>query len=312
MPTHRPSTSPASAWIITGPTSGIGRRTALELAKHGTVVLVGRDPKKLREVAAEIDAQPGGRAVSVVCDFSDIPSARRAATEIVALGLPLAGLLNNAGIMPNRADRTAQGWDLAFTTNHLGPFALTEALIPHLPDGANVVFTCSGVEDPERKPAVTAGFRGGRYISAEASARGEWQPGGSSKPGFDAYATSKQCNLATVLAFAREIPRLCFIAVEPGFNPGTGLGRDANAALQFLAKYVLAPLAPLIKYWSTPKRAARLITAVLTSESHQSGVYYDENGKPMSGSVQVRDAAFSDRVVAETRALLAKVPSGTR
>jgi NAD(P)-dependent dehydrogenase (short-subunit alcohol dehydrogenase family) len=86
---------------------------------------------------------------------------------------PLAGLLDNAGIMTPRTDRTAQGWDLAFTTNHLGPFTLTEALIPHLPDGANVVFTCSGVEDPERKPAVTAGFRGARYISAEAGARGE-------------------------------------------------------------------------------------------------------------------------------------------
>ncbi|MEU5698202.1 SDR family NAD(P)-dependent oxidoreductase [Streptomyces aurantiacus] len=304
--------TPGQAWIITGPTSGIGRRTALELAGHGTVVLVGRDPDKLKEVEAEISAQAGGHAVSVVCDFSDIPGVRRAAAQIVALGLPLAGLLNNAGIMPNRADRTAQGWDLAFTTNHLGPFTLTEALIPHLPDGANVVFTCSGVEDPERKPAVTAGFRGGRYISAEAGARGEWQPGGSSKRGFDAYATSKQGNLATVLAFARETPRLRFIAVEPGFNPGTGLGRDANAALQLLAKYVLAPLAPLIKYWSTPKRAARLLAGVLTSESQQSGVYYDENGKPMLGSAQVRDAAFSDRVVAETRALLARAPSEIR
>ena len=38
------------AHIITGPTSGIGRATALELAKHGTVVLVGRDRKKLDEV----------------------------------------------------------------------------------------------------------------------------------------------------------------------------------------------------------------------------------------------------------------------
>lgn len=304
--------SPKPAWIITGPTSGIGRRTALELAGRGTVVLVGRDPKKLKEVEAEINAQAGGHAVSVVCDFSDIPSVRSAAAQIVALGLPLAGLLNNAGIMPNRAEKTPQGWDLAFTTNHLGPFALTEALIPHLPDDANVVFTCSGVEDPERKPAVTAGFRGARYISAKASARGEWQPGGSSKPGFDAYATSKQGNLATVLAFARETSRLRFIAVEPGFNPGTGLGRDANVALRVLAKYVLAPLAPLIKYWSTPKHAARLLAGVLTSQSHQSGVYYDENGKPMLGSAQVRDAAFSDRVVAETRALLARVPNETR
>ena len=69
-------------------------------------------------------------------------------------------------------------------------------------------FICSGVEDPQRRPAVVAGFRGGRYISAEASARGKWQPGGSALPGGDAYATSKQCNLATAMAFARETPRL--------------------------------------------------------------------------------------------------------
>jgi NAD(P)-dependent dehydrogenase (short-subunit alcohol dehydrogenase family) len=303
------SASPAKAWIITGPTSGIGRRTALELAEHGTVVLVGRDPNKLAEVEAEIKAKAGGHAVSVVCDFSDITSVRRAATAIVALDLPIAGLLNNAGIMPNTPAKTAQGWDVAFATNHLGSFAFTEALIPHLPDGANVVFICSGVEDPERKPAVAAGFRGGRYLSAAASARGEWRPGGSSHPGFDAYATSKQCELATVLVFARETPRLRFNAVEPGFNPGTGLGRDANVALRFLAQYVLSPLAPFIKYWSTPQRAARVITEVLTDESDQTGVYYDENGKPMVGSAQVRDPAFADRIVAETRALLATVSS---
>jgi NAD(P)-dependent dehydrogenase (short-subunit alcohol dehydrogenase family) len=305
-PNH--SASPVKAWVITGPTSGIGRRTALELAKHGTVVLVGRDPDKLGRVQAEIDAQPAGHAVSIVGDFSDIPSARRAAAEIVALDLPIAGLLNNAGIMPSGAERTKHGWDLAFATNHLGPFAFTEALMPHLPDRANVVFICSAVEDPERKPAVTAGFRGGRYISAEASARGEWQPGGSSKPGFDAYATSKQCNLATVLSLARTTPRLRFNAVEPGFNPSTGLGRDANVALRFLAKYVLSPLAPFIKYWSTPSRAARVITEVLTDTSDRTGVYYDEQGKPMAGSAQVRDPAFADRIVAETRELLATIP----
>jgi NAD(P)-dependent dehydrogenase (short-subunit alcohol dehydrogenase family) len=91
--------------------------------------------------------------------LSDISSARRAAAEIVALDLPVAGLLNNAGIMPNRAGRSAQGWDLTFATDHLGPFAFTETLMPHLPDGANVVFVCSGVEDPERKPRIRPGPR---------------------------------------------------------------------------------------------------------------------------------------------------------
>ena len=153
---------------------------------------------------------------------------------------------------------------MTFATNHLGPFALTEALVPHLPDGANVLFVASAVEDPERKPAKAAGFRGGRYISAEASARGEWKPGGSKMPGMDAYATSKQCNLATVMAFARETPRLHFNAVEPGFISTTGLGARCRRLRALSAKYIVPLLVPLLmpfmKFLSTPKRAARVIT----------------------------------------------------
>jgi NAD(P)-dependent dehydrogenase (short-subunit alcohol dehydrogenase family) len=299
------------AYIITGPTSGIGRVTALELASHGTVILVGRDRGKLDEVQKAIE-EKGQQAVSVVCDLSDLASAQRAAAEIIALHLPIVGLLNNAGIMQTRPTKNARGWDMSFAANHLGPFALTEALAPHLPDGTNVVFTVSAVEDPERKPAVAAGFRGGRYISAEASARGEWAPGGSSKPGFDAYATSKQCNFATVMVFSRETPRLHFNGVEPGFNPTTGLGGpDVGAAVRFLQKYLIPLLVPLlmpfIKILSTPKRAARVITKILIDASGRTGVYYDEGGDPMLGSALVRDPKFQDRVVAETRALLATV-----
>jgi NAD(P)-dependent dehydrogenase (short-subunit alcohol dehydrogenase family) len=296
------------AYVITGPTSGIGRRTAVELAAHGTVVLVGRDPGRLGQVQQEIE-RGGGQAGTVVCDLSDIAAVRRAAAEIVGLGLPLAGLVNNAGISQLRPTKNAQGWDTVFATDHVSPFALTEALVPQLPDGANVVFVCSGVEDPKRRPAVIAGFRGGRYISAEASARGEWEPGGSALPGGDAYATSKQCELAATLALARETPRLRINAVEPGFNPATGLGRDANVLLRGLAKYVLAPLAPFIKYWSTPGRAAKVITNVALNQAGATGVYYDEKGRPMLGSALVREPEFQDRVVAETRALLATVPA---
>jgi NAD(P)-dependent dehydrogenase (short-subunit alcohol dehydrogenase family) len=292
------------AYIITGPTSGIGRRTAFELARHGTVVLVGRDRRKLDEVQKAID-QKGQHAVSVLCDLSDPASVARAAAEIIALHLPIAGLLNNAGIGGQmHPTKNVLGWDMTFATNHLGPFALTESLVPHLPDGANVVFVASGVEDPERKLAKAVGFRGGRYISAEASARGEWKPGGATQPGFDAYATSKQANLATAMAFARETPRLRFNALEPGFTPNTGLARGANVFMRFLLKYILPMLAPFMKFWSTPKRAGRVATEVLVDGSGQTGIYYDERGHPMLGSALVRDPKFQDRVVAETRALL--------
>lgn len=308
MNTYNDKHLEGKAYIITGPTSGIGRATAFEVAKHGILILVGRDHEKLNGLQNAIE-QIGGRAVSIMCDLSDIASVRRASTEIIALELPIAGLLNNAGISPMSPSKSAQGWDLTFATNYLGPFALTEALIPHLSDGANITFVVSAVEDPERKPAKVLGMRGGRYISVEASVRGEWKQGGSSLPGADAYATSKQCLYAAALVFAREIPGLRFNSVEPGITPGTGLARDANIVLRFLFGQVLTLLPPFSKYRSTPERAARVIAKVLTDKSGKSGVYYDENGHPMLGSEQVRDLKFQNRVVAETRALLASAPA---
>jgi len=311
MNENLPQTAERKAYILTGPTSGIGRRTAFELARHGIVVLVGRDRAKLAEVQGLI-TRNGQHAVFVVCDLSDPASVRRATAEIVALKLPIVGLLNNAGIMQMRPTKNAQGWDMTFATDHLGPFSLTEALAPHLPDGAHVVFVASAVEDPGRRPAVAAGFRGGRYLSAQASARGEWQPGGSVKPGMDAYATSKQCALVTAMAFARETPRLRFNAVEPGFTPGTSLGMsDTNAFVRTLIKVLVPVLVPLLmpfmKILSTPRRAARVLTKILIDESARTGVYFDEAGAPMLASALARNPQFQDRVVAETRALLAGV-----
>lgn len=315
MPNPASLNSPTDriGYVITGPTSGIGRAAALEVAKHGQVVLLGRDREKLNQLQREIESK-GHHAVTVVCDLSDMESVRRAAAEVLALRLPIAGLLNNAGILQTRPTKNALGWDLSFVTNHLGPFALTEALAPALPNGANVVFVVSAAEDPERRPAATAGFRGGRYISAEASARGEWKPGGAKKPGFDAYATSKQAILAAAMAFARENPRLHFKAVEPGLNLTTGLGGDGvGRFLRFLQRFVIPLLVPLlmpfIRILSSPKRAARVITKILTDASGGTGVYYDERGCPMQSSTLVRDPKFQDRVVAETRALLAAIPA---
>ena len=297
---------PLPAYIVTGPTSGIGRRAALELARHGQVILVGRDPQKLAAVQKTIQRR-GQVAVTVVCDLSDPGSVRKAATEIAALDLPVAGVLNNAGIFPLKPAKARNGWDLAFTTNHLGPFAFTEALRPHLGDGTTVVFVASAVEDPERQVAVAAGFRGSRYISAAASARGEWNPGGATMPGADAYASSKQAILAAALEFARETPRLNFLALEPGFTPNTGLGRGASFVLRLLTHAILPLFALFMPYWSTPKRAGHVAAQIVLNRQRATGVYFNEKGRPMDPSARVRQPDFGRQVVAETRALLSEV-----
>jgi NAD(P)-dependent dehydrogenase (short-subunit alcohol dehydrogenase family) len=99
--------SKQKAYIITGPTSGIGRATALQVAKHGTVILVGRDLGKLQEVGKVIE-RAGGHAVQVECDLSNLASVRRAAATIIGLRLPLVGLVNNAGILQLTATKSAK------------------------------------------------------------------------------------------------------------------------------------------------------------------------------------------------------------
>ncbi len=86
----------------------------------------------------------------------------------------------------------------------------------------------------------------------------------------------------------------------------SGLG-DANVFVRLLILLLIPLFRPFIKIMSTPEKAARVITAIVTDASGHTGVYYDERGRPMRGSALVHDRKSRDRVVAETRALLGSV-----
>jgi hypothetical protein len=82
--------------------------------------------------------------------------------------------------------------------------------------------------------------------------------------------------------------------------------------VRFLQRFIIPILVPLLipffKILSTPKRAARVISKIMTDATGQAGVYYDEGGHSMQGSALVHDPKFQDRVVAETRTLLSTIP----
>ncbi|GEK27923.1 SDR family NAD(P)-dependent oxidoreductase [Furfurilactobacillus siliginis] len=297
------------AIIITGATSGMGRYAARNVANDKITILVARNQDKLNDVKEEITAQ-GGTAETIVCDFSDLASVKRAAAEIKALGLPIVGLANNAGIQTSSTAKSKQGFDLTFATNYLGPFLLTTLLLPNLEVGARVEFTASAVEDPDRKFATRAGFRGSRLVTVADAAQGIYRKGGSTTAGFDAYATSKQCVLAASLVLAKENPALKINALEPGMTLGTNLGiSDANAVLKFVLKYGTKPLqwlSPLLKNFSTPRVAGKLISKIVTSVD-ETGAYFDEKGGLMQPSVQMQDPEYAQEIVAQTRALLQEV-----
>lgn len=305
--------SDRNAFVVTGPTSGMGRSMALALATpDATVFLVARDRAKLDALVSSIEGARG-RAIAIVADFTDLAAVVRAAHEITARakkdGLRLVGLLNNAGMQQRRTTKTARGIELTYAVNHLASFALTEALLPALSPGAAVVFVASGTEDPNLAGATAFGFRGARFLSVADSAHGIFAPGGSTVPGLDAYATSKLCNILSARGLARDIApeRARFFAFDPGFVPGTGLAHgEVQGFMLFAWHFILPLLAPFKKGWSTPARAARVTAHLLkdTSGSIANGAYVDDGGHPQPGSAAARDDALAARVVAETRAFL--------
>jgi NAD(P)-dependent dehydrogenase (short-subunit alcohol dehydrogenase family) len=112
--------------VVTGASSGIGAITARELARAGArVVLAVRDVAKGKAAAAKM---PGETEVRQL-DLTSLASAREFAAGWTG---DLDILINNAGIMMVPEGRTADGFELQIGTNHLGHFALTNLLLPHI------------------------------------------------------------------------------------------------------------------------------------------------------------------------------------
>jgi retinol dehydrogenase-12 len=127
--------------VVTGANTGIGRATAVALARRGaSLVLACRSEEKTRPVLDEIRTRGNGSAEFVHLDLSSLESVRAAAARILGIARPIDRLINNAGMAGHRG-LTREGFELAFGTNHLGHFLLTMLLFPALrrAEGARIV-----------------------------------------------------------------------------------------------------------------------------------------------------------------------------
>jgi retinol dehydrogenase-12 len=120
--------------IVTGANSGIGLETARGLARSGyRVVLLCRNRERAEAAKADIDRSVDGVSTEIVlADLGLQADVRRAAAELTDRLDDLDVLVNNAGLSVRRRARTAEGHDQMLAVNHLGPFLLTNLLLPLL------------------------------------------------------------------------------------------------------------------------------------------------------------------------------------
>ena len=117
--------------LITGATSGIGKATAMALARmEATVVIHGRNPQKCEAVVNAIRQETGNPHVeTLVADLASLQDTRRLAQEFKARQLQLHVLVNNAGLSLRRRMESRDGYELMFAVNHLAHFLLTNLLL---------------------------------------------------------------------------------------------------------------------------------------------------------------------------------------
>jgi retinol dehydrogenase 14 len=119
--------------LITGASSGIGRATALGLAKMGAdLAIIGRDRGRTEDAAREIRAAGGGRVDLFITDLSSQSEVRGLAEEVLQRLSRIHVLINNVGGYFDTRHVTADGLERTFALNHLAPFLLTNLLLEKL------------------------------------------------------------------------------------------------------------------------------------------------------------------------------------
>ncbi len=176
--------------LVTGATAGIGRVTALELARMGaTVVLAGRDPAKCAATATGIQEETLNPAVEyLVADLSSQEQVRRLAAEFKERRHRLDVLVNNAGAFHMARRNSADGIEMTFALNHLSYFLLTHLLVDVL---------CASA--PARVVNVASNsHHGARLDLSDVHAPHRYF-------GSRAYGRSKLCNVLFTYELARRL-----------------------------------------------------------------------------------------------------------
>jgi NAD(P)-dependent dehydrogenase (short-subunit alcohol dehydrogenase family) len=213
--------------VITGPTSGLGKAAAHQLAAMGAdLILVGRSAEKLERTKSELVRDSETQKFQIViADMGDLDAVRAASQKIIGLTSSLHALIHNAGALLKERSVTAQGFETTIATHVLGPHQMTTDLLPLLKSSAGRVITVSSGgmyaaslpnvsldESPEMTPAYYDGTR--------------------------QYAIAKRMQVTLNEMWAIREPQVFFSSMHPGWADTPGV-QESLPAFRFLTKPLL-------------------------------------------------------------------------
>lgn len=264
--------------VITGPTAGIGRASALALAAQGAqLTLLCRNGDKGRDVADEIVNAGGLTPAVILMDMSQLASVRSAADEVIKLDQPIDVLLNNAGLINSHRRETSDGYEETLAVNHFAPFLLTGLLLPAITSaspGARIVNVASGAH----KFVTSMQFD-------DIQSHNEFSM-------FNVYGRSKLANMLFTRSLAKRLKSagVTVNCLHPG-AVSTSIGKQNGEWLAKILHIVLKP------FFRSPLKGAETSLYLCTSPdvADITGAYFD-NCKKVAPKPWAEDDSAAERL----------------
>ncbi len=218
--------------LVTGSTGGLGRETALALARGGDHVIIhGRNVQRAHQVIQEIEEDDRGSARFYRADFASLEETKGLAIAIFADYDRLDVLINNAGVLlPDQEERrvTEDGYELHFQVNYLAGYVLTGMLLPLLEASA-----------PSRVVNVASGQRPLDFDDLMLA---------NDYNGLEAYFRSKNAQIMMTFAMEADLSKRSIsinalfpsglmntdMVIEAGFEPQSSVETGRDALLQLV------------------------------------------------------------------------------
>ena len=265
------------AVLITGGASGIGLATATALASQGALVTItSRSAEKADAAAGAIQKATGGNIQSLALDLSSLEKIDSFLEGYQKLTAKLDVLVNNAGTISGKRRETEDGFELTFASNYLGPFYLTNQLLPQL-----------------------SGERGARILNVSSelyrNVKGGLDLGNLQlEQGFSAskaYANSKLALMLFTFELSQRHQDIDSFAIHPGvIRSNFGTAPESGLSMSLMMKL----LGPMLK---KPDHGARSSVLLATADFEElSSSWYWSEGLPAEPLPMAQDPRVSEKL----------------